>query len=76
MGRKSFEISLSEFDIFLIFFEFLIGHRVDKLHRTDKIDFIKEGERSRSKIGNKTVSGKAFMIVSFERLSILTKSPC
>ena len=63
-----------EFDIFLIFFEFLIGHWVDELHRTDKIDFVKKGKRSRSKIGNKTVFRKAFVIVPFDRLSILTKS--
>ena len=44
MSLKNYRKRILKFDIFLIFFEFLIGHRVDKLHRTDKIDFVKEGE--------------------------------
>ena len=75
MSLKNYRKIILKFDIFLIFFEFLIGHRVDKFHRTDKIDFVKEGEWTRTKVGNKTISRKALMIVSFYRLSILTKSP-
>ena len=74
MSLKNYRKRILKFDIFLIFFEFLIGHRVDKLHRTDKIDFVKEGEWTRTKVGNKTISREALMIVSFYRLSILTKS--